>query len=141
PMDVMSGNLGPGGYTHPTPFATVAINRYAAGWFGPDQVVVHASGSRTVDLLTPGSGTQMVVIRDRGGSYFALTARVRSTYDPIPAAWQGVTVHRVTPHEFEESEDNVLGFRSVSQWPATSYEVHDVNGSRPLDHVIAPGTS
>ena len=89
PMDIMS-NLGYLG-------ATIAVNRYAAGWIDPDDVVVHTGGAaRTYELEAPGlDGAQMLVLPSGDfGVFIAMGARIAAGYDSaIPS--EGVEVYRV----------------------------------------------
>ncbi|MFP3915335.1 MAG: hypothetical protein ACLFWM_10705, partial [Actinomycetota bacterium] len=39
-LDLMSGNYAANGATHPLPYASAVINRYAAGWIDPQDVAV-----------------------------------------------------------------------------------------------------
>ncbi len=96
PLDLMSGNLTPGGFTEPQPYGTQAFNRYAAGWVPPGDVVI-ASGPVAVDLGTPDSAhDQLLVIPTATqGVFYALSARLSSPFDPIPTSWQGVEVYYV----------------------------------------------
>ena len=90
PMDIMS-NLGYLG-------ATIAVNRYAAGWIDPADVAVHTGGAaRTYELGAPGlDGAQMLVLPSGDfGVFIAMGARIAAGYDSaIPS--EGVEVYRVT---------------------------------------------
>jgi hypothetical protein len=88
PIDVMSGAFGA--------YATLGINRYAAGWIDPGQVAVFDGTATTVDLRPVGDpGTQLFVIPGaETGDYFVLDVRAHHEYDGRPSA-HGVTVHEV----------------------------------------------
>ena len=92
PMDVMSGDLALGLRS-----GTIAVNRYAAGWMEPDEVVIHERGTTAVyELRPPGEGgTQMLVLPGYAqGVFTALGARVAIGYDSaIPR--QGVEVYSI----------------------------------------------
>ncbi len=90
PMDQMSGN-------REYNAATIAVNRYAAGWIDPVNVAIHPQGkAHTYVLRPPGfGGTQMLVLRDpRFGVMITLGARVAKGYDSdIPK--EGVEAYKV----------------------------------------------
>ena len=91
PMDLMSG-----ANTSDPNIATIAVNRYAAGWIEPADVVIHPGGLGTYDLAVPGeSGIQMLVLPGgRTGRFFTLGARLGFGYDStVPR--QGVEVYRI----------------------------------------------
>ena len=96
PMDIMSGPLHPNLKT-----ATIAINRYAAGWISPDEVIVHEAGTvADYTLRPPGAGgVQMLVLPgERPGVFTTLGVRVAIGYDAaIPK--QGVEVYRIDQRE------------------------------------------
>ena len=96
PMDIMSGPLDPDLRT-----GTIAINRYAAGWISPDEVIVHGAGTvADYTLRPPGAGgVQMLVLPgERPGMFTTLGARVAIGYDAaIPK--QGVEVYRIDQRE------------------------------------------
>jgi hypothetical protein len=141
--EVMSGNfgvLGGGSYGAFTdPYASMSINRYAAGWIHPSAVRVHDGSSVTFDLAAVGgTGIQMAVIK-ADTAYYVFTARVRSAFDPIPSHWQGVTVHRVVPCSSALSCPE-LGFRRVSPEPAIPFDYRNRDAyDRPLPHTIGVG--
>ena len=89
PMDIMSGLQSLG--------ATIAINRYAAGWIDPNDVVIHPKGKSYIyELSPPGSGgLQMLVLSSpQLGVFTTLGARVATGYDSdIPK--EGVEVYRI----------------------------------------------
>ena len=89
PMDIMSGLQSLG--------ATIAINRYAAGWLDPKDVVMHPKGKSYIyELSPPGSGgLQMLVLSSpQLGVFTTLGARVAAGYDSdIPK--EGVEVYRI----------------------------------------------
>lgn len=97
PMDMVSGSLPEWQLgRHGLVAGTIAVNRYAAGWIGPDDVAVHDGGVATYVLAPVGeSGTQMLVVPTGvSGHFVSLGARVARGYDQgIPA--EGVEVYRV----------------------------------------------
>ncbi len=98
PIDLMSGNTGADLFSTVTDsYSTLAFNRYAAGWIDPADVEIHTGGSTELVLNATGSdGTEMVVIPlGEQGHLIALDARIRSGNDPIPASWEGVSVHTI----------------------------------------------
>ncbi|MGF1665932.1 MAG: S-layer homology domain-containing protein [Acidimicrobiia bacterium] len=110
PIDLMSGNSGADLFTTVTDsYATLAFNRYAAGWIEPAEVAVHTGGTTEVVLGATGSdGTEMVVIPlGEQGHLVSLDARVPSAHDPIPTSWEGVSVHTI------DQRDNGACFSSV----------------------------
>ncbi len=101
PVDLMSGNLvgasGSQSSTEPDPYATIAFNRYAAGWIDPGDVVVYDGTALDVDLGAVGSsGVEMIVFpTSTQGVMTVLGARRSSPDDPFPASWEGVDVYRI----------------------------------------------
>lgn len=89
PMDLMSG-----GDSDVLNIGTIAINRYAAGWFGSEGVIFHRGGNLTYTLGAK-TGIQMLVLpTDQPGLFETLSVRVRSGYDfGIPV--EGVEVYQV----------------------------------------------
>jgi S-layer family protein len=89
PMDLMSG-----GDSDALDIGTIAINRYAAGWFGPESVIFHRGGS-FVYTLGARTGLQMLVLpTDQQGKFETLSVRVTSSYDfGLPA--EGVEVYSI----------------------------------------------
>ncbi len=89
PMDLMSG-----GDSNDLDIGTIAINRYAAGWFGSEGVMFHRGGN-LVYTLGAATGVQMLVLpTDQQGLFETLSVRVRSGYDfGIPA--EGVEVYLI----------------------------------------------
>jgi hypothetical protein len=138
PIDLMSGNSGADLFTTVTDsYATLAFNRYAAGWIAPGDVVVHSGGTTELVLEAAGSdGTEMVVIPiGEQGHLVSLDARVRSTHDPIPSSWEGVSVHTIDQRDDGSCFSSVYGVcygldRRTAQ-----------NPSRPdaIDHVLEVG--
>ncbi|MDJ0497872.1 MAG: S-layer homology domain-containing protein [Acidimicrobiia bacterium] len=137
PIDLMSGNsanLGTPSYTEPLPYATSSYNRYQSGWVDPADVVVAQGNPLTVTLEPFGvAGTQLIAVETGvDGQFYVLGARKRSTYDPIPAAWEGVEVYFVD----HDCGQPVFGsvcpglFREHYQEPPNEYQ---------LDHVMTPG--
>ena len=92
PMDLVSGQVRIDLNT-----ATIAVNRYAAGWIDPENVVIHEAGTTEVyELRPPGlGGLQMLVLPgNRPGVFTTLGARIGVGYDlAIPK--QGVEVYRI----------------------------------------------
>ena len=88
-MDLMSG-----GDSDSLDIGTIAINRYAAGWFGSEGVFFHRGGNLSYTLGAR-SGLQMLVLpTDQPGIFETLSVRIRSGYDfGIPA--EGVEVYSV----------------------------------------------
>lgn len=78
PMDVMSG-----GFHSGTPVATIAYNRYAAGWIQPAGVGIHADGTAQYKLAAiGGTGLGMLVIPGvEEGHFFTLGVRRRAAFD------------------------------------------------------------
>jgi hypothetical protein len=89
PMDLMSG-----GDSDNLDIGTIALNRYAAGWFGSEGVFFHRGGN-LVYTLGARSGLQMLVLpTDQPGTFETLSVRVRSGYDfGLPA--EGVEVYTI----------------------------------------------
>ena len=89
PMDLMSG-----GDSDDLDIGTTAINRYAAGWFGPESVFFHRGGD-FVYTLGARTGVQMLVLpTDQQGIFETLSVRVTSSYDfGLPA--EGVEVYSI----------------------------------------------
>jgi hypothetical protein len=97
PIDLMSGNSKTNGYSEPKPYATLSYNRFQSGWVSTSDVVV-ADGSYQAVTLQPHNvaGTQLFAIKTaQPGLFYVFGARTTSSYDPIPAAWQGVEVYEV----------------------------------------------
>jgi len=116
PMDVMSG-----GSYETLDIGTIAINRYAAGWIGPEHVIFHRGG--TLDYqIGAAAGVQILVLpTEITGVYETIGVRFRTGYDVgLPA--EGVEVYRI------DQSSGVCGFviagqctgpdRRVSQVPA-----------------------
>jgi S-layer family protein len=89
PMDLMSG-----GDSDNLDIGTIAINRYAAGWFGSEGVIFHRGGKLTYTIGAR-SGVQMLVLpSDQPGTFETLSVRLRNGYDfGIPA--EGVEVYSI----------------------------------------------
>ncbi|HKY48450.1 MAG TPA: S-layer homology domain-containing protein [Acidimicrobiia bacterium] len=89
PMDLMSG-----GDSDNLDIGTLAVNRYAAGWFGSEGVFFHRGGD-LVYTLGARSGVQMLVLpTDQPGTFETLSVRVRSGYDfGLPV--EGVEVYSI----------------------------------------------
>ncbi len=98
PIDVMSANTTADGSTRADkPYATVAFNRYRAGWVDPSEVLVFHGGVLETTVAPVGvAGTQMIVLpTDDPLLFLTLDARVPSPLDPIPASFQGVSAHYI----------------------------------------------
>ena len=91
PMDLMSGAP-----TSQANVATIAVNRYAAGWINPEDVRIHVEGNGDYELAVPGvDGIQMLVLpTTRTGRFYMIGARLGLGYD-IAVPQQGVEVYRV----------------------------------------------
>ncbi|HUP15847.1 MAG TPA: S-layer homology domain-containing protein [Acidimicrobiia bacterium] len=89
PMDLMSG-----GDSDILNIGTIALNRYAAGWFGSEGVFFHRGGD-LVYTLGARSGIQMLVLpTDVPGAFETLSVRLMSGYDSgIPV--EGVEVYSI----------------------------------------------
>lgn len=140
PIDLMSGNTDSGLFaTETDSYATLAFNRYAAGWIDPSDVLVFDGGSEELVLNAVGSnGVEMIVVPlGTQGRFITLDARVSSGNDPFPSAWEGVSVHTVDQTDtglcFSSMFDVCYGIeRRTSQNPANPDTV---------DHVIGVGSS
>ena len=92
PMDLVSGQVRLDLNT-----ATIAVNRYAAGWIDPGNVAIHQPATTEVyELRPPGfGGLQMLVVPGAAqGVFHTLGARVGVGWDlAIPK--QGVEVYRI----------------------------------------------
>jgi hypothetical protein len=88
-MDLMSG-----GDSDDLNIGTVAVNRYAAGWFGSEGVIFHRGGD-LLYTLGARSGIQMLVLpTEAPGVFETLSVRIRNGYDfGIPV--EGVEVYQV----------------------------------------------
>jgi len=98
PIDVMSANAtADGSARSDQPYATVAFNRYRAGWIAPSDVIVYRGGVLEATVAPVGvGGTQMIVLpTDDPLSFLTLDARIGSSLDPIPASFEGVTAQYV----------------------------------------------
>ncbi|MEA2001308.1 MAG: S-layer homology domain-containing protein [Actinomycetota bacterium] len=96
PIEIMSGNVYPNGNLSFYPFLTLAVNRYAAGWIDPDQVVdvISPDDHQIVELVTyDRAGAQMVAMNDEPGIMMTFEARRQRDWDPIPTEYEGVAVH------------------------------------------------
>jgi hypothetical protein len=92
-MDLMSG-----GDSDRLDVGTLALNRYAAGWFDAGRVRFHRGGTLTYRLAPLGAGgaSELLVLPTDGpvGVYDVLGARVRAAYDGgIP--FEGIEVYRI----------------------------------------------
>ncbi len=98
PIDYMSGNM-PDSFLGRAddPYASLAFNRYRAGWVDPLDVVFYAGGVTELTIAPLGvDGTQMVILpTDYPYSFVALDARINSALDPIPETFEGVSAHYI----------------------------------------------
>ncbi|MDJ0792113.1 MAG: S-layer homology domain-containing protein [Acidimicrobiia bacterium] len=143
-IDLMSGNynrwtVGNGTLygSYPYPYATIVINRYAAGWIDPDDMALWNGGSQTVTLHEIGvDGTQGFVV-DTGDEFFVLGARISSANDPFPPVWNGVEVYEV------DRCDTCWSLNAdVRPKPAVPFAWQDQSMyGQPLDHVLGIGES
>jgi hypothetical protein len=132
PMDVMSG-----GDRETLDIGTIAINRYAAGWIGPNNVIFHRGGNLTYQIGAT-TGIQILVLpTEVTGVYETIGVRFRAGYDAgLPV--EGVEVYRI------DQSAGACGFviagqctgpdRRVSQVPA----LHDPAGT---GHVYSEGST
>lgn len=143
-IDSMSGNYGmwsAGGWTHwgtfPDPYATIALNRYAAGWIDVGDVAVWDGQTVTVPLGAIGSPGFQAIVIDDGSRYFVLGSRVSSVDDPFAAAWNGVEVYEVPRC------DSCWGLnRRTVPKPPVPFVTSDLGSySQPLGHVLGTGSS
>jgi hypothetical protein len=138
-MDLMSGNYGTDGSRYGSfdlPYETAAINKYAAGWIDPTDVVVVDPGGESATLSATTSGNQMAVIWD-GDSYYTLAARAPTTWDPITANWAGIEVYKV---DLCMDNDCIPGFRRITPEPAVPFDWSDIDAyTRTPAHVIRSG--
>ncbi len=139
PLDVMSGNLPADfGFREDDPYATVAWNRYRAGWIEPGQVLIYRGGVRKVKIAPVGKpGIQMVVMPTSNKYAFAtLDARRNVGVDKhLPNSFQGVTTHYIQQLGFCASEgpDVCWGLQSnIFSYPPAADN---------LRHVTKPGQS
>ena len=116
---------------------TTAINRYAAGWLPPTQVLFHRGGSFTYDLDALGyNGVQMLVLpTDTPGTYTVIGSRVLESFDSaLPI--QGIEVYDVVVYDLA-TRPLIRLYGRVSQNPAVGgvppggslQHVHDVGSS------------
>ncbi len=91
PMELMSGPP-----TSLPNIATIAVNRYAAGWIDPEDVRIHMGGTATYELSVPGMiGIQMLVLpTGRTGRFYTIGARLGTGHD-IAVPRQGIEVYRI----------------------------------------------
>ena len=116
---------------------TTAINRYAAGWIPPNQVMFHRGGAFNYQLDPLGSsGAQMLVLpTDTPGTYTVLGARVLESYDSaVPV--QGIEVYDVVVYDLA-TRPLIRLYGRVSQNPA----IADVPPGGNLQHVHDVGSS
>ena len=76
--------------------ATIAINRYAAGWISPEEVAVYEGGHSRYTLHALGNeGTQMLIVPSNSqGTYLAMGTRIARGYDSLIPK-EGVEVYLV----------------------------------------------
>jgi hypothetical protein len=143
-IDSMSGNYGlwsSGGWTYwgtyPEPYATVAVNRYAAGWIDIGDVGVWDGKTVTLPICTVGAPGFQAYVIDDGSRYFVLGSRMSSTHDPFEAPWNGVEIYEVTRC------DSCWGLnRPTRPMPPVPFVTSDVGAySKPLPHVLGVGSS
>ncbi len=138
-IDVMSGNYGEwdsGFGSYPDPYATVAINRYGAGWIDPGAIAMWDGTDAVVTLGAIGEGGTQALVIDQGTSFFVLGVRVTSVLDPIPLVWTGVEAYEVARCS------TCWGLESqVTPTPPVPFPVTDLSAySRPLAHVFDVGS-
>ncbi|MCP4305028.1 MAG: hypothetical protein GY788_09175 [bacterium] len=138
PIDVMSGNSRELGrrITEPDPYSTLSFNRYQSGWVTASDVVV-ADGSDQSLTLQPfdATGTQLLVVKTATtGQFYAFGARRSSSFDPIPASWEGVEVYFVD-HLCDES---AFGGICPGIWRE---HLQQPPGAQQILHVLTPGES
>jgi len=138
PIDFMSGNM-PDNFLGraDNPYASLAFNRYRAGWVDPADVVIYNGGVTELTLAPVGvAGTQMIIMpTGYEYSFVALDARLNSALDPIPASFEGVSAHYI--EQWCKVDDNApakpcggLNSRPYSYPPSPD----------AIDHVTAVGT-
>lgn len=98
PMDILSdAEKAPG-----LQVGTIAINRYAAGWIGQDEVEVYSGQGKSRYVLAPPGkdGTQMLVLPFGDEGFMTLGARVKKGYDAgLPKAGvESYFIDKRTPH-------------------------------------------
>ena len=93
-MDIMSGGK------RSIKFGTLAINRYAARWISKDQVIQYPVSEENrvsgglYDLMSLGRpGKQMLVVPVQPGKFYALGARVKSSFYDNDIPSEGVEVY------------------------------------------------
>ncbi|MEA2000870.1 MAG: S-layer homology domain-containing protein [Actinomycetota bacterium] len=138
PIDFMSGNM-PSELLGRAddPYASLAFNRYRAGWVDPADVVIYDGGITEMTLAPVGiPGTQMVILpSDYEYAFVALDARLSSVLDPIPANFEGVSAHYIEQWCKAFPEAAALPCGGLSSRPY-SYPP----SPNALDHVTAVGT-
>ena len=138
PIDVMSANSTTLGtrYTEPLPYATLSYNRYQSGWVSSDDVVVAGTNNQMVTLEPfDVAGTQVLAVKtDIDGQFYVFGARKSSSFDPIPASWEGVEVYFVDHNCGHPLFGTICPglFREHHQEPRSEYQI---------DHVMVPGDS
>ena len=107
-MDMMSAS--------PSLTATIAVNRYAAGWIDPVDVEVYRGGRVRYTLRFIGEeGTQMLVLpSETPGDYLLASARSNTGYDSGLSQWG------VETYEIEQACRSCYGLRRrAAQYPVT----------------------
>jgi len=143
-IDLMSGNfrtweVGNTVYwgTYEDPYATIAINRYRAGWIDPKDVVVWDHTDTTTTLRSIGHAGDQALVIDEGSRYVVLGPRIASSNDPFPAAWNGVEMYTVDRCSTCYSLDAV-----ATPTPPVPFVASDLKRyEKPLDHVLGVGRS
>ena len=101
--------------------ATIAVNRYAAGWIDPVDVEVYRGGRVRYTLRVIGEeGTQMLVLpSDTPGEYLLASARTNNSYDTGLSQW-GVETYEI------EACRSCYGLgRRAEQYPTTIANPYD----------------
>ncbi len=137
PIDVMSANATEDfvGRTD-TPYATVAWNRYRAGWIDTSDVLVYTGGVKNVTLAPAGvAGLQMIVLPTEGEwSFITLDARRSLGVDGIPDAFEGVSAHYA-----EQVCLDPLSGQVVLCWGTAAGLFSYPPSPDAIDHVVTPG--
>ncbi len=143
-IDTMSGNYGmwfDGTWTRwgtfPDPYATIALNRYAAGWIDQGDVAVWDGYAMTVPLGTIGEPGFQAIVIDDGTSFFVAGARIASVSDPFEPAWTGVEVYE------QPRCDGCWGLnrRTIPTPPVPFVPLETDGYTEPLAHVLGVGSS
>lgn len=138
PIDFMSGNSTASLLSRADdPYGSLAFNRYRAGWMDPSEVVFYSGGITELTLAPLGvAGIQMVILpTGYDYSFVALDARLNSTLDPIPAAFEGVSAHYIEQWCEHETPPYIQPCGGLSTRPY-SYPP----SPHSIDHVTAVGS-